>query len=77
MLVATCGFFLFDPIKLRGGWERTIQRNEGDKYFPVGKNNDFFVFFRLECLGHVSFFIHGERQPPKILSEERDETLGA
>ena len=37
-----CGFFLFDPIKLRGGWERTIQRNEGDKYFPVGKNNDFF-----------------------------------
>lgn len=70
MLVVTCGFFLFDPIKLRGGWERTIPRNEGDKYIPVGKQW-FFVFFRLECLGHVSFFIHGEREPPKIFSEEK------
>ena len=43
-----CGFFLFDTIKLHGGWERTTQRNGGDKYFPVGKHNDFFFLSSLD-----------------------------
>lgn len=58
------------PLNYKGGWERAVQWDEGDKYFPVGKKSCFLVF-RLECLRHFSFFIHGERQCPIMFSEEK------